>query len=96
MREGANLRLYVNGKLVGTASNASGSISSSNNKLGLGADPSKDRYGRGAYAYAYVLPFAATEAEIMQQYEAHTKGSTPAFTPEEAVVWYDTSKFEYQ
>lgn len=96
VREGANLRLYVNGKLVGTASNASGSISSSNNKLGLGADPSKDRYGRGAYAYAYVLPFAATEAEIMQQYEAHTKGTTPAFTPEEAVVWYDTSKFEYQ
>ena len=96
VREGANLYLYVNGKLVGTASNASGSITSSSNKLGLGADPSKDRYGRGAYAYAYVLPYAATAEQIKQQYEAHIKGTAPAFTPEESVVWYDTSKFEYQ
>lgn len=96
VRDGNNLRLYVNGNLVGTASNASGSVSSSSDKLGLGADLSRDRYGRGAYAYAYVLPFAATEAQIKQQYEAHINGTTPAFTPEEAVVWYDTSKFEYQ
>ena len=96
VREGASLRLYVNGNLVGTASNASGSVSSSSDKLGLGADPSRDRYGRGAYAYAYVLPFAATEAQIKQQYEAHVNGTTPAFTPEDAVVWYDTSKFAYQ
>ncbi len=96
VRDGANLYLYVNGKLVGTATNASGNVSTSTDKLGLGADPSSSRYGRGAYAYAYVLPYAATAEQIKQQYEAHTKGTAPAFTPEEAVIWYDTSKFEYQ
>lgn len=96
VRDGSNLNLYVNGKLVASATNVSGSINSNSEQLGLGAELTKGRVGRGAYAYAYVLPFAATEEQIMEQYLAHTTGSTPAFTPEDSVVWYDASKYEYQ
>ncbi len=96
VREGANLSLYVNGKLVGSASNATGSISTNSTQWGVGADPSSSRYGRGAYAYAYIIPKAATAAEVKAQYEAHLNGSALVFTAEDAVVWYDSSQFEYR
>lgn len=96
VREGSSLRLYVNGKLVGSATNASGSVSTNGTAFGVGADPSMGRYGRGSFAYAHVLPFAATAEQIEAQYKAITTGSAPAFTAEESVLWYDSSKFEYR
>ncbi len=96
VREGSELRLYVNGKLVGSASNASGNISSNNTDFGVGADPSMNRYGRSYFAYAHVLPFAATEQQIIKTYEALCNGTTPAYTAEDAVLWYDASVHEYR
>ncbi|MBQ7364362.1 MAG: DUF4981 domain-containing protein [Clostridia bacterium] len=96
VREGNMLRLYVNGKLVGTASNASGSITSNSDKLGIGVDPTHGRYNRGEFAYAHILPYAASAEDIAATYEALKNGTTPAYGPEDAVVWYDSSKFEYQ
>ncbi len=96
VRDGSQLRLYVNGKLVGTANNASGNVSTNGTQFGIGADPSMNRYGRSSYAYAHVLPFAATEEQIKTSYEAFKNGTTPAYTASDSVVWYDSSKFEYQ
>lgn len=96
VREDAALRLYVNGKLVGSASNASGNISVNNTAFGVGADPSMNRYGRSSFAYAHVLPFAATQEQIKTTYEALCNGTAPAYTAEDAVLWYDSSKHEYR
>ena len=96
VREGSDLRLYVNGKLVGSASNASGNISTNNTAFGIGADPSMNRYGRSSFAYAHVLPFAATQEQIKTTYEALCNGTTPAYTAEDAVLWYDSSEYEYR
>ena len=96
VRDGANLRLYINGKLVGTATNATGSVTSNSIKFGVGAQPDAGRYGRNSYAYAHVLPFAATEEQIKTTYEALKNGNTPSYTAQDAVLWYDSSKFEYR
>lgn len=96
VREGNYLRLYVNGKLVGTASNASGSVSTNTTKFGVGAQPDAGRYGRSSFAYAHVLPFAATEAQIKTTYEALKNGTTPAYMAADSVLWYDSSKYEYK
>ena len=96
VRDGANLYLYVNGKLVGSANNASGNVSTNATAWGVGADPSMGRYGRSSFAYAHVIPYAVTADEISATYKAFKEGTTPAYGPEDAVVWYDSSKFEYQ
>jgi len=96
VRDGANLYLYVNGKLVGTATNATGSINTNSTAWGIGADPEAGRYGRSSFAYAHVIPYAASGTEIAATYEALKNGTAPAYGPEDAVVWYDSSKFDYQ
>ena len=94
VRENNNLRLYVNGKLVGSASNATGSVSSSSAQFGAGIQTDTNRTGRNSYAYAHVLPYAATAQEIASTYNALKNGTTPAYTAEDAVLWYDSSKFQ--
>ena len=96
VRDGNNLYLYINGKLVGTATNATGSVSTSGAQFGVGVQTDTNRTGRNSYAYAHALPFAATQEQIAQTYEALKNGTTPAYTAQDAVVWYDSSKFEYQ
>jgi len=43
-----------------------------------------------------VLPFDATGEQIKTTYEAFLSGTTPAYAAEDAVLWYDSSKYEYQ
>ena len=78
----------------GSASNATGSVSTNGAQFGVGIQTDTNRTGRSSYAYCHVLPYAATAQEIATTYNALKNGTAPAYTAADAVLWYDSSKFE--
>lgn len=94
-REGNTLKFYVNGKLAATKA-VSGAVGTSGAVFGVGADPASARYLRGSVAMAHVLPYALTAREVTETYNAIMNGSDLPIAPEKAVVWFDSSRFEYR
>ena len=96
VRTSNQLRLYVNGKLAVTRS-ISGSVSSTNVPFGVGIDQGNGRTARASFALVHVMPFAATDEQVAQQYASYSDSSiTPAFTPDASALWYDLSEYTYK
>lgn len=94
VRDGATLRIYINGVQAATYS-FSGSVGTTTAPLGIGVDTGSSRYLRGAVAYVHVIEGACTADQLKAQYEHYVNGSDAAFAPEDTLLWYDMSIYEY-
>ena len=94
VRNGNNLELYVNGKLVKTAQ-ANVSVATSSVRFGVGIDQGNGRSLRGAIALVQVFDRALTSAQISTEYssifsDAHQSSLDPA----SSVLWFDMRQTE--
>lgn len=79
--DGSNIRLYVNGVLIGTPGLVSGTIGQSTNELNIGRDPANpNRLFRGLIDEVTIYSRALTQAEIQAVVNAGSAGKCKSLT----------------
>lgn len=92
VRDSEGLKLYVDGKLVGSRS-YTGSVNSSSAPLGVGVTDGASYVMNGAISTVHLLDSAMSADQIAAQYRYYTEGGDPAYTPDGSIVWYDMNVF---
>jgi hypothetical protein len=94
VKEGTTLRLYVDGVLKGTKTGVN-NASPTNVSFGVGISVDNGRSLSGAIADLYILPTAASAAQVKAQYDSYTDSNVTApLTAANSVLWIDMKEFE--
>jgi hypothetical protein len=91
-RDKEGLKLYVDGKLVGSLA-YTGSVSSSNRKLGIGYTDGSSYVMDGEIGAVELINGAVTAETIEKQYKYYVEGDDFAYSFDNIVLLYDMSHF---
>jgi beta-galactosidase len=91
-RDKEGLKLYVDGKLVGSLA-YTGSVSSSNRKLGIGYTDGSSYVMDGEIGAVELINGAVTAETIEKQYKYYVEGDDFAYSFDNIVLFYDMSHF---
>ncbi len=92
VRDSVGLKLYVDGKLVGSI-NYTGSVSSSSAKFGVGITDGASYVLNGAICAVQVYDSAMSAEQIAAQVQSYKNGTAPAWNKSDALIWYDMSVY---
>ncbi|MBQ7364901.1 MAG: DUF4981 domain-containing protein [Clostridia bacterium] len=92
LRDGAGLKTYVDGKLVGEMA-YSGNVGKAGEALTVGKAIGKSFALDGAIGYVRIFNRVLTASEIAAQYKAETEGTTTVLKPSDAILWLEMSEY---
>ncbi len=92
VRDNVGLKLYVDGRLVGSIS-YTGNVSSSSAKFGVGITDGANYVMNGAICALHLFDSALSAEQIAAQYQAYMNGTSSSFDPSQSLIWYDMSVY---